>query len=77
MDCFATGTIPIYHGTPKLGEMFNPDGVITLTESFDPKLISSDFYFSKIDAIKDNFERCLTHKKSDDVLYDRIMEDIG
>jgi hypothetical protein len=77
MDCFATGTIPIYHGTPKLGEMFNPDGVITLTENFDPKLISSDFYFSKIDAIKDNFERCLTHKKSDDVLYDRIMEDIG
>ncbi len=77
MDCFATGTIPIYHGTPKLGDMFNSEGVIVLTEKFDPKSLSKDLYFSKIDAIRDNFERCLAHKKADDVLYERIMEDIG
>ena len=25
MDCFATGTIPIYHGTPELPKMFNAE----------------------------------------------------
>jgi hypothetical protein len=77
MDCFATGTIPVYHGTPKVGEMFNEDGIIILDESFDPNNLSKDLYHSKINAIEENFYLCLTHEKSDDILYRKIMEDIG
>jgi len=77
MDCFATGTIPVYHGTPMLEKMFNKEGVIILTEDFDPTLLSQDLYLSKRDAILENFERCLSHKKADDFLYERIMADIG
>lgn len=74
MDCFATGTIPVYHGTPELPKMFNIEGIIVLDDLFDINNLSRDFYFSKMDAIKDNYERCLQHQTSDDYLYDRIME---
>lgn len=74
MDCFATGTIPIYHGTPELSKMFNLDGVIILDDNFDINTLSSDLYFSKMDAIKDNFERCMNHQTSDDYIFERIKE---
>ena len=32
LDCFATGTIPVYLGAPDIGEHFNKDGIIDLTE---------------------------------------------
>jgi hypothetical protein len=74
MDCFATGTIPIYHGTPEVKNMFNQDGIIILDENFKIEDLTKDLYFSKIDAIKDNYERCLIHKTSDDYLYEKIIE---
>jgi hypothetical protein len=77
MDCFATGTIPIYYGTPKIGEMFNHDGVIVLADDFDPNDLNTELYYSKLDAIKENFDRCVNHKKADDVLFEQIIVDIG
>jgi len=74
MDCFACGTIPIYQGTPEIKNMFNMDGVIILDQNFNINMLSSEYYYSKIDAIKDNYERCLTHKPSDDYLYDEIIK---
>lgn len=74
MDCFSTGTIPIYYGTPELSKMFNQDGVIILNNNFDVSQLSADLYFSKIDAIKENYEKCLSHQTSDDFIYDRIVE---
>jgi hypothetical protein len=74
MDCFACGTIPIYHGTPELKNMFNMEGVIILDDSFDINTLSKDFYYSKIEAIKDNFERCVNHTSSDDYIYNKILE---
>ena len=40
----------------------------------DLNLLTTDYYYSKLDAVKDNYERCLIHKSSDDYLYERIME---
>lgn len=74
MDCFATGTIPIYHGTPELPKMFNENGVIILNDKFDMSILTPDLYFSKIDAVKDNFERCINHQSADDFIYKRILE---
>ena len=54
LDCFATGTIPIYMGCPDIGNYFNTDGIIPLSEEFE---VSEEIYLSKMDAIKDNFER--------------------
>jgi hypothetical protein len=54
LDCFATGTIPIYLGAPNIGDYFNKDGIIDLSEEFD---VSDKIYYNKMDAIKDNLER--------------------
>lgn len=76
MDCFATGTIPVYHGTPEVGKMFNLDGIILLDDSFDINQLNKDLYFSKINAIKDNFKRCLEHIPADDYIFEKIIENI-
>ena len=67
LDCFATGTIPVYLGAPDIGEHFNKDGIIDLTDEFD---VSEEIYYSKMDAMKDNLERV----KKMEVLEDFIWE---
>jgi hypothetical protein len=76
MDCFATGTIPIYSGTPEISKLFDQSGIIILTEEFDPRILTAELYFSKINAIHHNFEISLSHKIADDVLYEKIMVDV-
>jgi hypothetical protein len=56
LDCFATGTIPIYGGTKTVSKFFNTDGIIYLENDFDPKSLTEDLYYSKLDAIKNNLE---------------------
>ena len=67
LDCFATGTIPVYLGAPDIANHFNKDGIIDLTEEFE---VSEDIYYSKIDAIQDNLERA----KKMEVLEDFIWQ---
>jgi hypothetical protein len=76
MDCFATGTIPVYYGTPEIDKMFNMNGIIILDNTFDINKMSPELYYSKIDAVKDNFERCMNHQTADDFIYERIVESI-
>ncbi|MFZ9376593.1 MAG: hypothetical protein ACO25K_05675 [Candidatus Fonsibacter ubiquis] len=52
LDCLPTGTEHIYKGEPNIGEYFNPDGIINLSEEFD---VSEIIYYNMIDAIKENF----------------------
>jgi hypothetical protein len=73
-DCFATGTIPIYWGTPDIGEYFNPEGIINLNSGFSIEELSEDLYYSKIEAVKDNFERVMRMENADDILYKLIKK---
>jgi hypothetical protein len=66
LDCFATGTIPIYLGTPDIGDYFNTDGIIQLKEEF---YISEDLYYNKMDAIKDNLERVKKFEVLEDFIW--------
>ncbi len=72
-DCFATGTIPVYWGAPDIGDHFNMDGIIILDEEFDINSLTPDLYVSKIDAVKDNFERVQRLESSDDQLFNLIQ----
>jgi hypothetical protein len=74
MDCFATGTIPIYYGTTDIIDYYNKDGIIFLDDSFDMSKITAEYYYSKKDAIKDNYERCLKQLTADDYIYQKISE---
>ena len=62
LNCFATGTVPIYLGARQIGKFFNGDGIISFNSWGDlvkilPTL-SSDDYQKRSVAIMDNYRRC-------------------
>ena len=71
LDCFATGTVPVYLGAPDIGNHFNMDGIIILSDEFD---VSEDIYYSKLDAIKDNLERAKEMEILEDFIYVRYLQ---
>lgn len=73
-DCFATGTIPIFWGTKKISELFNPDGIIML-EDFDIEMCTEEYYNSKIDAIKENLKIVENMLSSEDYFYINYIKD--
>ena len=66
LDCFATGTIPVYLGSPDIENYFNQNGIIQLTDEFE---VSEEIYYSKMDAIKDNLERVKQIEVLEDFIY--------
>ena len=66
LDCFATGTIPVYLGAPDIGKVFNIDGIITLSDEFN---VSDEVYYSKMTAIKENLEIAKTMEILEDFIY--------
>lgn len=60
IDCFKTGTVPIYWGSDKIVDFFNPDGIL-IFDTFEElqdilKNINELKYNSMINAIKENFK---------------------
>lgn len=78
MDCFAFGTIPIFWGCPNIGDFFNNDGILSFQnlDELDSilKNITFDFYKSKIEEIKDNFERVKKYASTDDLFIDELSK---
>lgn len=72
LNCFATGTIPIYHGARDIRKLFNANGILSFDNFEDlDKIINSitpDYYLSKMDAIQENFEKSKNYKCMDDYI---------
>ena len=76
-DCFATGTIPVYHGTKKIFDFFDSDGIILLKSGKEQEILqnlSKELYTSKMTAIKNNFDAVNKIKLADDWLFDQIIK---
>lgn len=73
LDCFLTGTIPIYMGAPNIGKYFNTDGILLLEET--GVNVSRDLYLSKRAAIQENFERALQYEVIEDWIYPLCFKD--
>jgi len=73
LDCFATGTIPVYMGAPDVGDFFNKDGIIDLNEEF---YISDELYYSKMDAIIENLEKTKQFDVLEDFIYLNYLKEI-
>lgn len=60
LDCFRTGTIPIYCGDPLIGNHFNMGGVLTFSNLDELSSILNDadqaLYESKLKAVEENYE---------------------
>ena len=79
LDCFATGTIPIYWGCPNIDHFFNPDGILTVASDPDLKkalsLANEDFYESRLDAIKENYELAKQYVSMDDTFATNLINE--
>ena len=74
VDCFLSGTIPIYWGTKAIGKYFNLDGIITF-ESMDELRVAIDSlspakYHAVKSAIKDNYHRALNYRVAEDYIFE-------
>ncbi len=62
IDCFATGTIPIYRGTREVCRFFNPRGILFFETLEDLTALleglSEEDYDERLDAVRENFELC-------------------
>lgn len=73
LDCFLTGTVPIYYGTPSVGKWFNTDGMIFLEDGFDIESLSEELYASKKDAIEENFNKALKMEIVEDYIWENYF----
>lgn len=88
VDCFATGTIPLYVGDPKIGEKYDSNGMYTFdsVSSLRQSDVFSDIlggkgsalYESKKREIEENFNRYLSYKdyRSGDFVFNLIVRDM-
>lgn len=78
INCFASMTVPIYCGAPKIHEFFNQDGIITIkpTDLDNLEKILSQCcekdYQQRLPAIKENYEKALEYVNIDDMLYKKV-----
>lgn len=75
LDCFATGTIPVYMGTKNVTHYFNEDGILFFDGTYDLNSLTPDLYYSKMDAIKDNFNRVQEYSILDDWLFENYLKE--
>lgn len=73
LDCFMTGTIPIYYGCPSIGKFFNLGGILQANSLQDIESIvanlTEESYKKRLDAVKENFERCKNLLYYEDYMY--------
>lgn len=80
LNCFAVGTIPIYLGASEINFFFNSRGIIQfsnrsqLLNEIIPNL-SQSFYNLHIDAVADNFERCLEFTSIEKVMFHTLNQE--
>ena len=60
IDCFMTGTVPIYYGDPMIGRRFNTRGIIVLSSNTPTP--TPAMYRKMLPAVRDNYERAMKHK---------------
>ncbi len=77
IDCFATKTIPIYWGSPEIGEWFDDEGIIKFDTIGDLTVILKDianegFYDSRKEAIENNLRVATEYTTAENRLYNLI-----
>lgn len=68
-DCFATGTIPIFWGTPDIGDYFDKDGIIFFDDNFKIEELTEDLYHQKFKHVMNNLSICMDLSTSEDYIY--------
>ncbi len=66
IDCFLTGTIPIYYGCPSIGNFFNSNGIIMIDSLEDLSTIlptlNEELYNNMRPYIEENYKTAQQYK---------------
>lgn len=76
LDCFSTGTIPIYMGCESIGNFFDINGIILLDSNFDIKDLNIDLYNSKLNSVKINYDKSIKYQTIEDFIYLHYLKDL-
>lgn len=80
LDCFLTGTIPIYRGPRNIGDFFDINGIInfeTIEELIDiVNTLTDDDYQQRLTYIESNFEKAKKYAYDNDRLFDNFLKDL-
>ena len=80
IDCFVTGTIPIYYGCPNIGKFFDTRGILIFKTQEELNNIidslSMDLYKSMLEFVQINFETALKMNPTNDLMYDNYLKNI-
>jgi len=80
IDCFMTGTIPIYWGCPSIGNYFDDRGILTFDNIEDLKKImneiNEDSYNLKLEYIRKNFEIAKNYLMAEDYMYEKYLKEL-
>jgi hypothetical protein len=78
IDCFVTGTVPIYWGCPSIGDFFDTNGMIifdNIEELVDIiNNLSINDYIERIEGIKNNFNLSKKYLLPDDIIYKKLTQ---
>lgn len=74
LDCFATGTIPIYWGAPDIGEYFDISSILLVDET-NLDTLSKDFYYDNMESIKFNLEQTKKIEILEDFIYNTYLSE--
>lgn len=80
LDCFCTGTVPIYWGSNKINTIFNKKGIIHFRSKAELddilKNLSKADYRNRFDAIKENMEIALRYRIPEDFMWEAGLEEL-
>jgi hypothetical protein len=81
LDCFLTGTIPIYWGTKNIKNVFDINGIIFLDDLLNEKItfneLNEQLYNEKLTSINNNFKIANNLKNNVSNSIDTFIEKIG
>ncbi len=78
IDCFATGTIPVYWGCPSIDKFFDVKGMICFKSLRQLKkllpILNKDFYMERLPSIKKNFEIAKRYKMTESFVFENLQD---
>lgn len=79
LDCFLTGTVPIYYGDPDIGDLFDTSGMIIIDQKFDfeksLKTLTPERYEDMLEGVHKNFEVAMNYTNTAQDVMKIILED--
>jgi glycosyltransferase involved in cell wall biosynthesis len=80
IDCFLTGTVPVYHGCIHIGEFFDERGILSFQtqEELDAIMdsLTLEKYQEMLPYIEANYKKCFEWPLNNDMLYDNYYKNI-